>query len=65
MIKGHRFWTKDGVAVVLRPETEEQHERVLEMSRMWVLNGLGKCGPNYIVDFAEQHDIKYSYQMVV
>ena len=60
-----KFWTKDGIAVVLRPETEEQMEQVRWMSRMWQINHLGNCGPDYAVEFAEQYQIKYSYQMVV
>ena len=60
-----KFWTKDGIAVVMRPETEEQQEQVSWMDRMWKINNLGNCGPDYAVEFAEQHQIKYSYQMVV
>ena len=60
-----KFWTKDGIAVVLRPETEEQMEQVRWMSRMWQINHLGNCGPVYAVEFAEQHQIKYSYLMVM
>ena len=44
---------------------EEQLEQVRWMSRMWQINHLGNCGPDYAVEFAEQYQIKYSYQMVV
>ena len=64
MIKANRFWTKDGVAVILKPETEEQHERTIEMGRLWVINRLGNCGTYYIVEFAEQHNIPIAYQFV-
>ena len=60
-----KFWTKDGIAVVLRPETEEQMEQVRWMSRMWQINHLGNCGPVYAVEFAEQHQIKYSYLILI
>ena len=60
-----KFWTKDGVAVVLRPETEEQRALTRWMSRMWRINLLGNCGSVFAVEFAEQHNIKYSYQMLV
>ena len=60
-----KFWTKDGIAVVMRPETEEQQEQAQWMSRMWAINNLGNCGPDYAVEFAEFHNIKYSYLMVV
>ena len=59
------FFTKDGVAVVMRPETEEQQERACWMKRMWEINHLGNCGPAFAVDFAQQHGIQYSYLMVV
>lgn len=65
MVGSYRFWTKTGVAVVLRPETEEQHERVHDMGRMWAVNKLWNCGTHFIVDFVEQHDIKYAYQFVI
>ena len=64
MIKAYRFWTNDDIAVVLKPETEEQHERTIEMGRMWVLNHLGNCGTHFIVDFAQQHNIPIAYQFV-
>ena len=60
-----KFWTKDGVAVVMRPETEEQQEQVCWMGRMWQINHLSNCGPDYVVEFAEEHNTKYSYQMVL
>ena len=65
MINDFRFWTKDGVAVVLKPDTEEKHDQVFWIGRMWLLNRLWNCGLYYIVDLAEQHGIRYSYQMVV
>ena len=60
-----KFWTKDGAAVVLRPEAEEQMEQVRWMERMWRINHLGNCGSVFAVGFAEQHNINYSYQIVV
>ena len=60
-----KFWTKDGMVVVMRPETEEQQEQTQWMDRMWKINNLGNCGPDYAVEFAEFHNIKYSYLMVV
>ena len=65
MIKEFRFFTRDGVAVILRPDTEDQKEEVYWMGKMWFLNNLGNCGPIFAVEFAEQHNIKYAYQMVV
>ena len=65
MVKEYRFFTKDGVAVVMRPDTEEQREQSHWMERMWKINHLGNCGPVFAVEFAEQHNIKYAYQMVV
>ena len=65
MIKECRFWTKDGIAVIMRPETKEQLEQVLWMGRMWQINHLGNCGPDYAVEFARQHQIKYSCLMVM
>ena len=64
MIKAYRFWTNDNIAVVLRPETEEQHERTIEMGRMWVLNRLENCGTYFIEGFARQHNIPIAYQFV-
>ena len=61
----YRFFTKDGVAVVMRPDTEEQREQSHWMEQMWKINHLGNCGPVFAVEFAEQHNIKYAYQMVV
>ena len=52
-----KFWTKDGIAVVMRPETEDQQEQVCWMDRMWKINNLGNCGPDYAVEFAEEHEI--------
>ena len=60
-----KFWTKDGIAVVMRPETEEQQKQAQWMSRMWAINNLGNCGPDYAVEFAKLHQIKYSYLMVI
>ena len=60
-----KFWTKDGVAVVMRPETEEQQEQDQWMSHVWQINHLGNCGPDYAVEFAEQHQIKYSYLILI
>ena len=65
MVKEYRFFTKDGVAVVMKPEGAEQQEQAQWMSRMWAINNLGNCGPDYAVEFAEFHNIKYSYLMVV
>ena len=65
MIKECRFWTKGGVAVIMSPETKEQLEQVLWMGRMWQINHLGNCGPDYAVEFARQHPIKYSCLMVM
>ena len=48
MIKSYRFWTNAGAVVVLKPETEVQHERVIDMGKMWILNRLYNCGPEYI-----------------
>ena len=63
--QGESFKSEDLVFVVLRPDTEEQREAVYWMERMWKINHLGNCGPAFAVEFAEQHNIKYSYQMVV
>ena len=60
-----KFWTKDGIAVILRPDTEEQREQSHWMERMWKINHLGNCGPVFAVEFAQEHGIKYSYQVVV
>ena len=62
---GFKFWTKDGIAVILRPDTEEQREQSHWMERMWKINHLGNCGPVFAVEFAQEHGIKYSYQVVV
>ena len=65
MINVCRFWTKEGTVVILWPETEEQQEQTLWFGQMWKTNHLENCGMDHAVEFAKEHQIKYSYLMVV
>ena len=66
MIRAYRFRSKrSSDAIILIPNSEEQHSATMGMLRMWMLNNLENCGIVFAEEFARQHGIRYVIEVKV